>query len=92
LRVVPAETGRTKFVAAKHLGLAILAATILAGNTAVAVAQEVDTTGVTTIPADDDDDEGMWGLLGLLGLAGLLGLKRRDRHSVHTTDTTANRR
>jgi MYXO-CTERM domain-containing protein len=67
----------------KHLGIAALAAAILASNGAAAVAQEVDTTDIAV--ADEDDDEGNYGLLGLLGLAGLLGLRRRNDHVNHTT-------
>jgi MYXO-CTERM domain-containing protein len=70
-------------MALKHVAFA-LAATVMAGNAAVAVAQDT----VVPVETTDDDDEGNWGLLGLLGLAGLLGLKRRD-HDHHTATTTS---
>lgn len=75
-------------MAVKQLGLAALAAVLLAGNAATAVAQDVDATTAAPMPTNDDGDEGKWGLLGLLGLAGLLGLKKRDRDDHVRTNTT----
>ncbi|WPO72926.1 WGxxGxxG family protein [Streptomyces sp. KN37] len=75
---------------------ALLAATLLAGPTAVtAAAQTPVVAQAATVQAtqsqaqaDDnkDDDDGGWGLWGLAGLLGLLGLIPR-RQKTHDTGT-----
>jgi hypothetical protein len=82
----------------RNLKSAALAALILAGTTAGALAQAT-TTPTTEAPmagaasdrvTDTDDDGFDLGWLGLIGLLGLAGL-RRPKHVAHV-DTTATRR
>jgi hypothetical protein len=72
-------------------GYTALAAVVLIGTAAPAVAQNAATTTAdpyaTTAPVEDDDDTDIpWGLLGLLGLAGLMGRKKDNHDNVRRTD------